>query len=185
MDKVKLTINNKKITASANDTIIEAASKVGINIPTLCYLKNLNNIGSCKMCVVEVDGQPNLITSCNNKVTEGMIIHTNSDRVKRARKEMLNLILADHDYNCSKCKSNHACELQNLAEKYKIKKSTYKQDCLETPIVENNPFLEYDSSKCINCKRCVSACKKISRNGILTTKKLGPHAFINTPFGEY
>lgn len=185
MDKVKITIDGKKITESADCTILEAAKNAKINIPTLCYLKNINGIGSCKQCIVEIEGRDNLVTSCNTKIQHDMKISTKSKRVKDARREMLDLILANHDFNCNKCKSNKDCELQNLANKNGIKKSSYKENYLDMEEVNTNPFLEYDPSICIGCKRCVAACKKVARNGILQSKKLGNKSFISTPFGQY
>lgn len=185
MSKVKITINGNKITENGNCTILEAAKKANINIPTLCYLKDVNDIASCKQCVVEIEGQENLVTSCNTKIVDGMKIKTNSKRVKDARREMLDLILANHNFNCKICKSNKDCKLQELANKNNIKKSSYKQEVLNSSVVSTNPFLEYDPSICIGCKRCVAACKKVARNGILQAKKIGNKSFISTPFGQY
>lgn len=185
MSKVKIKIDNKIIYENENCTILEAATNAKIHIPTLCYLEKINNISSCKLCVVEIKGYSGLVTSCNTKIKSGMEINTKSERVKNARKEMLSLILSNHNFNCAKCKNNKDCELQNLANEFNIKKTNYEQKFLNLKKVDKNPFLEYDPKICIGCKRCVAACKKFARNGILQAKKIGNHTFINTPFGQY
>ncbi|MDO5328969.1 MAG: formate dehydrogenase subunit alpha [Coriobacteriia bacterium] len=169
---INITIDGKRKRVDENSTILDVA---GDSIPTLCYLKGVNNIGSCKICVVEIKGQDNLVTACNTKVKANMKILTNSEKVIEARKKMLNLLMAGHD--CKKCKSKGNCELEKLAKKYGVKKSGFNGHAIKQ---NKNPFLSYDSQICINCKRCVAACKKLARNGVLEAKR----GYVQTPFDE-
>ena len=111
---INLTINGKKISAEENSTILEAAKNNGINIPHLCYLEGVHEFGSCRICVVEVEGAKTLQASCITKVTEGMVVHTNSARVRKARKVLYELLLSDHSKDCLSCKRSQSCELFGL-----------------------------------------------------------------------
>lgn len=182
--KVNIVIDGKKIQANKKCTILECATNADVKIPTLCYLKDLNTISSCKLCLVEINGYDNLLPACSTYIENGMEINTKSKRVVKARKEMLNLLLANHNFDCKKCKSCDDCNLQDLANEYGIETSVYKQDAQKFKNLDKNPFLEYDPSICISCKRCVAACKKLACNGVLNSKKIGTNAYIDTPFGQ-
>ncbi|HAG68582.1 MAG TPA: formate dehydrogenase subunit alpha [Lachnospiraceae bacterium] len=181
--KVTVTIDGVRLSADASMTILEAASAVNIKIPTLCYLKDVNEIGACKMCVVEVEGFSNLVTSCNTRVTEGMVISTATERVVKSRKQMLNLILANHDVRCFSCAKSGDCRLQELANEYDISASVYQTSAARIPAKKENPFLEYHPELCVNCQRCVSTCNRVSGNGVLQNGKLGTRTLIDAPFG--
>ena len=164
-------------------TILEAAAECGIRIPTLCYLKDVNEIGACKICVVEVEGRDNLVTSCNTRVKDGMVIYTDSKRVKDARMEVINLILAHHDARCIVCGKSGDCRLQDLAREYGIEMSKYEKTVHKAVVKKDNPFLTYYPELCINCQRCVSTCHKITGNKTLKNGKLGTVTLIDAPFG--
>ena len=115
---VNVTINGKQITVKEGTTILEAANMNGILIPTLCFLKDINEIGACRICVVEIEGMERLAAACNNAVEEGMVIYTNSPKVMAARKATLELILSEHDYSCATCARCGNCQLQSLAEEF-------------------------------------------------------------------
>ena len=149
--KVQVTINDRVITCEDSATILEAAKKAEVKIPTLCYLKGVNEIGACKMCVVEVEGQDHLITSCNTKVKDGMVVRTDSERVTKSRKQVLNMLLANHDVRCFSCAKTGDCRLQDLANEYEITESMYKGGGARLPAKKENPFLTYYPELCINC----------------------------------
>lgn len=178
-----ITIDGIAVKADDSMTILEASASAGIRIPTLCYLKDINEIGACKMCVVEIEGREHLTTSCNTQVADGMNITTNSDRVIRSRKQMLNLLLANHNVRCFSCAKSGDCRLQELSNEYEITESVYKADAAVIPPKKDNPFLEYHPELCINCQRCVSTCHKVAGNGVLCNGKIGTRTLINAPFG--
>lgn len=179
----KLIIDGQEITVEDNLTILEAARQADISIPTLCYLKDVNEIGACKMCVVEVEGNPHLVTSCNTKVKDGMVVTTNSDRVVKSRKQVLNMLLANHDVRCFSCSKSGDCRLQDLSNEYGITKSCYEGNAAKFEPKKENPFLTYYPELCINCQRCVSTCNKVACNGTLHNGKIGTRTLIDAPFG--
>ena len=122
---VTITIDGKQISVDENLSILEAAQEADVKIPTLCYLKDVNEVGACKMCVVEVEGSRHLVTSCNTKVKEGMVVNTHSERVVNSRKQVLNMLLANHDVRCFSCSKSGDCRLQDLSNEYGITKSCY------------------------------------------------------------
>ena len=123
---VKLTIDNIPVEVNENTTILEAARSVGINIPTLCFLKDINEIGACRVCVVEVEGEDRCVTACNNTVKEGMVVHTNSRKARTTRKTNVKLILSQHDYRCASCVRGGNCTLQTLANDLNISDMPYE-----------------------------------------------------------
>lgn len=180
---VKVTIDGIELSVDENLSILEAAQQADIKIPTLCYLKDVNEVGACKMCVVEVEGKDSLTTSCNNKVVDGMVVHTNTDRVINSRKQVLNMLLANHDVRCFSCGKSGDCRLQDLANEYEITKSCYEGSAVKFEEKKENPFLTYYPELCINCQRCVSTCNKLAGNGVLHNGKIGTRTLIDTPFG--
>ncbi|MBR6478422.1 MAG: [Lachnospiraceae bacterium] len=157
---VNLTIDNKPVTVEDGTTILEAARKVGINIPTLCFLKEINEIGACRICVVEVEGVERCVTACNTAVTEGMVIHTNSAKARVTRKTNVKLILSQHKTNCTTCVRSGNCTLQKVANDLNITKMNYDTVIEEKPWDKNSPLIR-DSSKCVKCMRCVQTCDKV------------------------
>ena len=157
---VNLTIDNKPVTVEDGTTILEAAKKVGINIPTLCFLKEINEIGACRICVVEVEGVERCVTACNTVVTEGMVIHTNSAKARITRKTNVKLILSQHKTNCTTCVRSGNCTLQKVANDLNITKLGYENIPEEKAWDRNSPLIR-DSSKCVKCMRCVQTCDKV------------------------
>ncbi len=180
---VNIIIDGISLSVDESLTILEAAQTADIKIPTLCYLKDVNEIGACKMCVVEVEGRDNLVTSCNTKVKEGMVISTGSEKVVKSRKQVLNLMLANHDVRCFSCGKSGDCRLQDLANEYEITQSCYEGVAPRLAAKKENPFLTYYPELCINCQRCVSTCNKVVGNGTLHNEKIGTRTLIDAPFG--
>lgn len=159
--KVNIKINGKSMQANQGETIIEAAKRNNIHIPTLCYHEDLCLSGICRVCVVEIEGQNLLQTSCNTPVAEGMVVKTNSDKVRKSRKMILELLLAEHVGECTTCKRNLNCELQELASKYGIEDIRFEKPEKKRFEIENNSPIVRDNDKCILCKRCVRVCEEI------------------------
>jgi len=173
---VNLIIDKIPVCVPEGTSIIEAAKSVHIDIPSLCYLKDLNEIAACRICVVEVEGHTNLVPACNTLVVEGMVVHTNSPRVRSARRTNIQLILSQHDSQCTSCVRSGNCTLQSLARDLNIFSLAYDKNVKETPWNGNLPLIR-DEAKCIKCMRCVQVCDKIqtvniwdvSGTGIRTT----------------
>ncbi len=157
---VKLTIDNRPIEVAEGTTILEAARKLGIEIPTLCYMKELNEIGSCRVCVVEVEGSERLAAACNNQVTEGMTVYTNSPKVRESRKLNVELILSEHDCQCPSCVRSGNCKLQKLANDLNVIGNTFDKH-IEKNKPRNDFPLVRENSKCIKCMGCVQICDKV------------------------
>ena len=157
---VSLTIDGRPVQAEENMTILEVCIQNGIKIPTLCNLKDINNIGACRMCLVEDAKSGRLQASCVYPVSEGMEILTASPKVLQARRSVLELILSDHDRSCLTCKRNKTCELQNLADELGIVDIEFMGENIPKTIDELSPSIVRDNNKCILCRRCVAACEK-------------------------
>lgn len=157
---VNLTINDQKITIAEDATIMEAARKVGIEIPHLCYLEDINEIGACRVCVVEVDGIDKLVTACNTPVEAGMAVYTNSPRVRETRAVNVQLILSDHDCKCATCSRSGNCSLQSIANDLGILEVPYDSIPEESRWDKSFPLIR-DASKCIKCMRCIQICDKV------------------------
>lgn len=175
---VNLTIDGKQISVEENTTIMEAAASNGIPIPKLCYLKGINEIAACRVCVVELEGKDKLITSCNNVVKEGMVIYTNSPKVRRHRRTTVELILSQHDCECVTCSRSGNCSLQKVANDLNIFDIPFKMQLERQPWDKHFPLIR-DSSKCIKCMRCVQVCDKIQGLGIWDVEGTGSRTTIN------
>jgi len=182
MTTVNLTINGQTIAAQAGQTILEAATAVGIKIPTLCHHPALKPIGSCRMCLVEVAGQRTLQPACTFKVAEGMEVQTHSPRVEETRRFVLELLLSDHPLDCMTCERTGNCELQDLAYQYGIKQTRFPGVQHAYPIDTSNPFFERDYEKCILCRRCVRACDEINGVEAIGVIQRGFDSKIGTAF---
>ena len=157
---VNLTIDKKAVCVPEGTTILDAARSVGIDIPTLCFLKEINEIGACRICMVEVAGQDRLVPSCNNIVFEGMTVYTNSPRVREARRVNLRLLLSQHDVSCTQCTRSGNCKLQTLANDYNLLGDHYPHDLKNIPDDYSNPVVRIEN-RCIRCMRCIQVCDKI------------------------
>lgn len=175
---VNLTIDNKKISVPAGTTIMDAAEQHDIHIPRLCFLKDINEIGACRVCVVEVEGQDKLIPSCNNTVEEGMIVYTNSPRVRMNRKNTVELILSQHDGHCVACVRSGNCSLQKLANDLNIIDLPFHQNLELTPWNQGFPLIR-DSKKCIKCMRCIQICDKIQSLNVWDVESTGSRTTVH------
>jgi len=170
---INLTINNKKVSAMEGDTIMEAARKNNIIIPSLCYLEGVHQAGSCRICVVEVEGAKTLQASCIVPVSEGMVVHTNTEKVKKTRKLLYELMLSDHPQDCLSCVRNQSCEFQKLGEQLSIGKPRFQGEKSKAVVDDSSPSVVRDTSKCVLCRRCVTVCNSIQGVGILNVQNRG------------
>ena len=175
---VNLMIDGKQISVKENTTIMEAAAQNGIPIPKLCYLKGINEIAACRVCVVELEGKEKLITSCNNVAEEGMVIYTNSPKVRRHRRTTVELILSQHDCQCVSCARSGNCSLQSVANDLNILDIPYKAMLERQPWDKKFPLIR-DSSKCIKCMRCVQVCEKVQGLGVWDVEGTGSRTTVN------
>ena len=177
---ISLTINGKKVEVEEGTTILEAARKASIDIPTLCFLKDINEVGDCRMCIVEVEGRRGFATSCIQKVEEGMVVRTNTPAVIEARRTVLDLILSNHDRDCLTCTRNGTCELQKLAEEFYVNDIKYKGERNRHEIDDKSPAIVRDFNKCILCRRCVATCKNVQGIGAIDCTERGFSSTIST-----
>ncbi len=181
---VNFKINDRDLTAAEGVTILEAAEQAGIPIPHLCFLKEINNIAACRMCVVEVVGKERLVPACNTEVTEGMVIYTNSDRVRRARRTNLRLILSQHNSNCAVCIRSGNCELQRLSRDLNIHYQPYELQ-LERSTVDLEAPVIREASKCIKCMRCVQICDKVQGMHIWDVAGTGSRTTVDVSYNRF
>ncbi len=180
MDKVKITIDGIKMEVPKTYTVLDAARSAGIDIPTLCHLKEINEIGACRMCIVEVEGARGFVTSCVMPVSEGMVVRTNTKAIREARKVTLELLLSNHVKECLTCVRSGNCELQTLAKKLNVQGIEFEGEMSNREIDELSPSIVRDNSKCILCKRCVAVCKKVQEVGAIDTINRGFRSKIGT-----
>ncbi len=162
-EKIKLTIDGKEVEVEKGTTVLQAARKANIDIPTLCYLKEINAAGDCRMCIVDIEGRRGFVPSCITQAEEGMVVKTDTPELNESRRIMLDLILSTHNRDCLTCVRNGNCELQELAEKFGVTNIEYEGQKVEPTIDEISPSIVRDNSKCIMCKRCVATCKNIQK----------------------
>ncbi len=179
---VHLTINQKPVTVPEGTTIIEAARQCGIHIPSLCYLKDIHKFGSCRICSVEVEGAKNLMASCVTEVREDMAVRTNTRRVRDARNMLYELLLSDHSKSCLSCNRNQSCELQKLGETLGVTETRFKTDSSRQH-VDASVSITRDLSKCVLCRRCVTACNQIQGVGVLNAQQRGFDTVIAPAMG--
>lgn len=177
---IRLKIDNIDVEVEDGTTILDAARKINIDIPTLCFLKEINEVGDCRICLVKVEGRNNLVTSCIQKCEEGMVVYTNTEEVIEARKIVLDLILSNHKRTCLTCIRSGNCELQNLAIRYNMQDILYDGERKEEKIDDKSPSIVRDQNKCILCKRCVATCKKVQNIGAIDCTKRGFESCIST-----
>ena len=178
----KLLINRKEIEVPAGTSILNAAQRADVHIPTLCFLENYAATGACRVCLVEVEGARSLMTACSTPVSEGMCIHTHSPRVREARKKVVELILSEHDGNCQICDRNQDCELQQLASELGVRDIPYQGETAASRIDDSTPALKRDNAKCIKCRRCVTVCQEIQGVGALQPQGRGFDSSIGPAF---
>ena len=179
---VNLIIDGKQISVKENTTIMEAARLNNIDIPKLCYLKDINEIAACRVCVVELEGKDKLVTSCNNICEEGMVVYTNSPKVRKHRKTTVELILSQHDCQCVICPRSGNCSLQKIANDLNIVEIPFKMEPEVKPWNKKFPLIR-DSAKCIKCMRCVQICDKVQSLNVWKVEGTGSRTTINV--GNY
>lgn len=177
---INLAIDGRNIEVPEGTTILQAAAKLNIDIPTLCYLKEINEIGDCRMCLVEVEGKRGFATSCIQKVEEGMVVHTKTPEVLEARKTMLDLILSNHHQDCDNCVRKENCELQDLIKQFDKEKTVYEGTKNTYEIDDKSPSIVRDPNKCILCRRCVSMCNKVQKIGAIGVTERGFNSCVST-----
>ncbi len=181
---VSLTINGQKVEVEPGTTILQAAEKLGISIPTFCYDPELTLVGACRICMVEVEKARTLIASCCAPAAEGMVVHTDSERVHEARRENLSLLVANHPPECLTCEKTGSCRLQDYCYQYRVEKSDYKGEMKEHPLDDSNPFYIRDMNKCILCGLCVRKCYEINGAAAIDFINRGFDAKITPAFDE-
>ncbi|MCR5055584.1 MAG: [FeFe] hydrogenase, group A [Clostridia bacterium] len=186
MKMINLKIDGTPVTVPEGTTILEAARQAGVKIPTLCFLKDINEIGACRMCVVEIKGARALQAACVYPVSEGLEVITNSAKVRKARKITLELILSNHDRRCLECSRSQNCELQTLAKELGVNEIRFPalSDKKLLPIDSISPSVVRDPNKCVLCRRCVSVCKNVQTVGVIDTMERGYRTVVASPFGK-
>lgn len=184
MEMVNVIIDGQKVQVPSNYTVLEAARKANIDIPTLCFLKDVNEIGACRMCVVEIKGGRSLQAACVYPVSEGLEIMTNTKKVRDARRVNLELILSNHNRNCLTCVRNQNCELQAMADALGVTEIRFEGQNDTPPIDDLSKSIVRDNSKCILCRRCISTCKNIQQVGVIDATERGFNTKIACAFDE-
>ncbi|MCL2368465.1 MAG: [FeFe] hydrogenase, group A, partial [Oscillospiraceae bacterium] len=184
MGTVKVKINNIEIACPAGATVLEAARLAGIEIPTLCYLREINEIGACRICMVEVKGARTLVTACVYPVSEGMEIFTNTEKVRKSRQLTLEMILSNHRKDCLTCVRNQNCELQKLSIDLGVDQIRFADDNLQPEIECSTPYLVRDNSKCVLCRRCTAVCKEQQEVAVIGVNERGFASYVGSPFGR-
>ncbi len=180
MDKVKFTIDGQELEVDPQMTVLEAAREAGIFIPTLCYLKGINESSGCRVCVVEVGSK--LIASCTLKAENGMQVKTNTKKVREARKTVIELLLSDHDVECPSCLRNNNCELQSLASRLHVAESRFQGERRSVPSDHSSPSIIRDSQKCILCGRCIGTCESVQSVSAIGLSGRGFDSLVSPAF---
>lgn len=183
MENINIKINGIDVSAPAGSTILEAARIAGIDIPTLCYLKEINEIGACRMCIVEVKGARSLVASCVYPINEGMEVFTNTPKVLASRRKNLQLLLSNHNRSCLSCVRSGKCELQKLCVDLKVEdEALYDGEKTASEIDDSAPHMYRDNSKCILCRRCTAVCEKVQKVGVIGASERGFRTYIGSAF---
>lgn len=185
---VTLTIDGIQVTVPKGATVLDAAEKAGIFIPTFCHDPELSKPGACRICVVEIPGMRNLPASCVTEATEGMVVNTASPAVLEARKTILELLLDNHPEDCLTCSKNGECRLQDYSYLYGVRAGAFKGEKHQYPIEEDNPFIVRDMNKCILCGKCIRMCAEVQGNNIIDFAYRGFNTKVapamDTPYSE-
>lgn len=182
---INITINNKKVSVKEDTTILEATKNIGINIPTLCYHPDQEIKANCRVCVVEIDGYKTLQTACSTTALDGMVIRTNTPKVREARKVVIELMMANHDVSCTSCPSNHNCGLQEIAANLGIRESRFEDVLVVQEIDTSSPSIVRNPNKCIKCGRCIQMCSKVQGLGIIDYMGRSFEVDVKPSFGKY
>ena len=182
MDTVHLKIDGQDLTAQPSETILEAARKAGIHIPTLCFLKGIANTGSCRVCLVEVEKARTLLSACTTPVAEGMVVYTHSPRVLKGRRNSVELLISNHAMDCLHCIRDQNCELQQLAFTLGIRESHFQGEHTPPTYDDASCGIVRDTSKCVLCQRCIETCRKVQGLGILGLENRGFQTIVGPVF---
>lgn len=182
MDMINLTINGIPVSVPKGYTILQAAKAAKIEIPTLCYLKEINCIGSCRVCMVEVKGRRGLTAACVIPAEDGMEVLTNTPKVRASRKTTIELLLSTHHKKCLSCIRNNHCELQKLAMEYNVDEDRFPSEEPIYEIDDQSPYIVRDNNKCVNCMRCVSVCKNVQTVSVIGPIRRGYKVHVGSPF---
>lgn len=183
MDKVTLTINGISVTTNKDSSVLNAAREAGIYIPTLCYHSDLRAEGACRLCLVEINGARTLMASCVYPVSEGLVVQTNTTRVREARKLIVELLLANHPKDCLTCQKSMDCELQTIAADLGVRKIRFADGEMKTHTIDDtNPALVRDQEKCILCGRCITVCSEVQGMDVYSFAGRGFHTMVSTAF---
>ncbi len=180
----RLTIDDIKVEVPEGTSVLQAARQAGVNIPTLCYLEDVQAIGACRVCLVEVEGARTLVASCTQPATEGMVVKTNTGKVRAGRRTVVELLLSEHDGDCKVCPRSADCELRTLAEELGIGELTYTGEKTRRFVDDSTPALVRDTGKCISCRRCVTVCNEVQGVGALFAQDRGFDTLIGPAFGS-
>jgi NADH-quinone oxidoreductase subunit G len=175
-----ITINGEQVTIPEGTTIMETAKQLNINIPHICFLEGIEPKGNCRICMVEIEGEPRLTPSCVRPVREGMKIHTNTERIRKARRTIVELLLSNHAVDCPSCERNEKCELQKIAYEMGVTKVRFDNHRLRLPLDETSPSIIRDPNKCILCGRCVRVCHEVQTVGAIDFMNRGNDLEIGT-----
>jgi predicted molibdopterin-dependent oxidoreductase YjgC len=182
MNQVTLSIDNREVTVEEGTSVFEAARKAGIHIPHLCYRNDLTPFAGCRLCIVEVEGARSLAASCAYPVANKMKVQTDTERVRKARKQIIELLLSDHPYDCMTCEKSGTCKLEKYAYQYGIRKPRFEGEKHNYSVRSQNPFFERDYNKCILCGRCVTVVHEVQRCEAVDFSKRGFNTKIAASF---
>ncbi len=181
---MNLTIDEQQVKANEGATVLEAARQAGIYIPTLCYHPSLTPYGACRLCIVEIENLRGFPTACTTPVTEGMVIKTNTPQLQELRRNIFELILAEHPRQCITCPKNLRCELQEVASHIGVEEVTLPPIHKELPVYQDSPFFDRDYNLCILCGRCVRVCQEVRGAGAIAFTYRGSQALVGTAFDK-
>lgn len=183
-----LVINGMQVSSAEGSTILQAATDAGVHIPTLCHLEGVTDVGACRLCLVEIAGSTKLLPACTTKVSEGMEIMTESDRLRRYRRTVIELLLAERNHVCAICVSNGQCELQNLASALHVDHVSFDYQFPKWEVDQSHPLFGMDHNRCVLCTRCVRTCWQVEGAGTKNVAARGAKSRIitdlNVPWGE-
>jgi predicted molibdopterin-dependent oxidoreductase YjgC len=182
MSEIKLTIDGREVAVPQGWTLLQAANKLGVHIPTLCHLWELNPCSACRVCLVEVEGARNLATACSYPAAAGMKVHTRTERVLKARRLVMELILSDHPLDCMTCEKTGSCHLQDLAYELGLTGSRMKGEQHRYPVDQENPFIVRDYNKCVLCERCTRICDEVQGSMAIEYAHRGFHTKVGVPY---
>ena len=183
-NNIRVVIDGKAVFCSREETILDAAKKAQVRIPTLCHDDRLEPYGGCRLCVVKVKDIPRPLAACTTRVREGMVVFTETEEVIRMRKSVLNLLLSNHPNDCMTCEATGNCTLQSLSYEYGVDGKRYEGESWDLPVRDDNPFIIFEPNKCILCGRCVRICNDVVMAGTIELTGRGFNSLPDTAYGK-